>query len=653
MLHAFYRCLDNKTASRMRLAWAAAAALVLVSVTPLIADLPAQADPSPQAGPTAGGTPVTGALPSLGFSEIAGSWYATYGLGTDGDIYAWGYNANGALGNNYNPEDSAVPIPVSKVNIPAGVTFTAVAGGGINQSSGYGLGSDGNIYAWGKGPLGTGTTADSPVPVRVDTTNLPAGVTFTGVAGCGGVSHALASDGSIYSWGYANAGTLGNNTSTGVALVPVRVDTSALPVGLTFTEVICNVNSASLALGSDGMIYTWGADYSSVFGGGPANFPKAPVPVDMSAFPGVTFTALAAAQGGTNYGLGSDGNIYAWGNSGFGALGNGATTGTSPLPVKVTAPAGVTFTAVSGLHAGALALGSDGNIYGWGANIANWLGIGTPFESPVPIKIDTWNLPSGVAITQVASGPLTAFALGTDGVWYAWGSNSNGGLMGIGSTSPTESAVLLPVQIPAPVIQSVTFDGVEGTNLAQTGATWTADTPPGCGPVDVVVNYLDLTGQAQSATYPNGFIYGSAPVITTEPSSGDVSNDGSFRASVEVAGDAAPSLQWQQQASDGTWTDLPGQTGATLTVAVLTKTASFRVVATNCWGAEYAATSEVITATVPDIDTGPVDVTPPAPVTVSHTGGTASAGPSPVMMAIALCLTMTGAAILTRRRRGD
>ncbi len=79
---------------------------------------------------------------------------STYAVGSDGNAYAWGDNAEGDLGDGTQTYSST---PV-RVDLPAGVTAKAVAGGSDN---GYAIGSDGNVYAWGwngQGELGDGTT---------------------------------------------------------------------------------------------------------------------------------------------------------------------------------------------------------------------------------------------------------------------------------------------------------------------------------------------------------------------------------------------------------------------------------------------------------------------------------------------------------------
>ena len=79
-------------------------------------------------------------------------------------LQGWGDNAYGELGNG-TKVNAAVP---KAVTLPSGVTgFTAVAAGGEHTLA---IGSDGNLYAWGDnshGQLGNGPTiTSSTTPVR-------------------------------------------------------------------------------------------------------------------------------------------------------------------------------------------------------------------------------------------------------------------------------------------------------------------------------------------------------------------------------------------------------------------------------------------------------------------------------------------------------
>ena len=381
------------------------------------------------------------------FTAAAGSYYDGYGLGSDGNIYAWGFNYAGDLGNG-STADSSVPVKVDASALPAtALPFKAVAAG---HYFAYALGSDGNIYAWGqnsRGALGDGTNTTRYVPVQVDTSTLPAGaLQFTAVAAGTASGYGLGSDGNIYAWGANFNGQLGNGL-TADSYLPVQVDTSALPTGaLPFTAVAAG-QSVAYGLGSDGMIYAWGQSNYGQLGNVSLTYSPVPVPVSVpaSAPAGFRFTAVAVGTY-TSYGLGSDGKIYAWGYGDHGQFGNGSITN-SPVPVPVNTPAGVpagfTFTAVASNGPSGYGLGSDGNIYAWGTGNYGQLGNNATSQSNVPVKVDTSALPDeALPFTKVGAAGSSGYGLGSDGNIYAWGYNGNGDL---GNNSTTNS--LVPVQV--------------------------------------------------------------------------------------------------------------------------------------------------------------------------------------------------------------
>jgi len=146
---------------------------------------------------------------------LLGSLSAALGRGTpahattpSGAAYAWGSNGSGQLGNG-TTTDSNTP---AMVNLPTGVTATAVAAGRYHSLA---IGSDGKVYAWGyngSGQMGNGTNTESHTPVMV---SLPSDVTATAVAAGDDHSLAIGSDGKIYAWGANTNGQLGNGMSNG------------------------------------------------------------------------------------------------------------------------------------------------------------------------------------------------------------------------------------------------------------------------------------------------------------------------------------------------------------------------------------------------------------------------------------------------------
>jgi len=155
-------------------------------------------------------------------TAIAAGHYHSLAIGSDGNAYAWGYNAYGQLGSGIaTGTDSSVPVAVG---VP--VRVTAIAAGSYHSLA---IGSDGNTYAWGNngtGQLGNNSTTESHVPVAV---HLPAGVKPIAIAAGGNHSLAIGSNGKLYAWGSNVFGQLGNTTTT-PSLIPVTV---SLPPGTT------------------------------------------------------------------------------------------------------------------------------------------------------------------------------------------------------------------------------------------------------------------------------------------------------------------------------------------------------------------------------------------------------------------------------------
>ncbi|MFF3025811.1 putative Ig domain-containing protein [Microbacterium sp. NPDC057944] len=192
-------------------------------------------------------------------TQIANGNGNAYALGSDGWVYSWGGSFMGGNGDgNVGGPDRLSPVKLAQGAVPTGVTFTQVAAGSY---VGYALGTDGKIYSWGNngnGSLGIGDPAApaSGVPVAVAQGEMPAGIGITKIVASEFHTLVLADDGSMYSWGSNPDGQLGNNTTTNAA-APAKVDTSDIPAGVTITDIEVGLQ-ASFGLGSDGRLYSWG-----------------------------------------------------------------------------------------------------------------------------------------------------------------------------------------------------------------------------------------------------------------------------------------------------------------------------------------------------------------------------------------------------------
>ena len=243
-------------------------------------------------------------------------------VGSDGNAYAWGYNNYGELGDGTDINKSTpvmVKMPDRKTyqDLPKDFTYLQVSAGEYHSAA---IGSDGYVYAWGYnnyGQLGNNTTSRytaNTVPVRVRDPASPndtsKGLKATQVSGGYNYSLALGSDGYAYAWGDNDHGQLGNKGTSDPYPYPVKVLASAQSTSTYGSWLHAAQISAgdhhSLAIGTDGNAKAWGYNGYSRLGDGTTTESNVPVPVAFKPQPvisSVTFDTIPAkdlAQIGNN-----------------------------------------------------------------------------------------------------------------------------------------------------------------------------------------------------------------------------------------------------------------------------------------------------------------------------------------------------------------
>jgi alpha-tubulin suppressor-like RCC1 family protein len=294
--------------------------------------------------------------------------------------------------------------------------------------------------------LGDNSTTQRLTPVQVKD-NTGTGFLTGVVSVAAGTNHslALASDNTVWAWGSNTYGQLGDNSST-QKIIPVQVKDHAGTGNLTGIIAIAAGQYLSLALKSDGTVWTWGSGDFALGNNTQGNNAYTPVQVKDYLGTGVLTGITAIATSGVgSLALASDNTVWAWGYNYYGELGDNTTTHRL-IPVHVKDASGTDnltgITAIS-MTIHSLAVKSDGTVWAWGSNSYGQLGDNTTSERHLPVQLKD-NTGTGflTGAVSVAAGSLHSYALKSDGTVWAWGLNFYGEL---GNNSTTNS--LIPVQV--------------------------------------------------------------------------------------------------------------------------------------------------------------------------------------------------------------
>jgi len=341
--------------------------------------------PDGQAGINAGlqhGTPT----PVFGIREpviqIATSNSDSYALTSAGAVWAWGAGAHGELGDGQDTPFVSRPVQVS---FPSGVIIVSLPTT-MPYETAMAIDSQGNVWGWGYdqgSELCMSSYSRISVPTELPLTDV------TLASGAGG--HALFdSNGKVYGCGVNTYGDLGNGTTTD-SPTPTAV------LNLSFGSVQALVSSwqGSGALMSNGWYFDWGFNGAGQLGNGSTT--NSTVPVLVSLHAAVTQVSQGGSDGknGQTVALLSDGSVWSWGNGRWGQLGDGSSKSSSS-PVQVATRKGVTFSAVASGGSTSYAIDDNGNLWAWGQNNDGQLGTGGTTPTSVPVSV-------GVSLDGISS----------------------------------------------------------------------------------------------------------------------------------------------------------------------------------------------------------------------------------------------------------
>jgi alpha-tubulin suppressor-like RCC1 family protein len=347
-----------------------------------------------------------------------------------GQLYAFGFNQEGQLGNETNFETGTPNPTPTLVTLPgeAGPVTQAATGTGFSLA----ITSGGQLYAFGgngSGQLGyrlKGEDTVNPTPTLV---TLPGEIGGVIQAAAGfDFSLVVTAGGQLYSFGYNWDGALGDDAHNGNGGPNPTPALVTLP-GATGPVIQAAAGAYhSLALTATGQLYAFGQNFYGELGT-ELKQTRTTTPV-LVTLPGAggPVTQIAA---GKQFSLAvtSSGQLYAFGENRNGELGNTTNDLTgepNPMPTRVTLPGEVgPVTQVAAGLEHTLALTSSGQLYAFGDNQEGELGDTTNLEkwwpNPTPTPV---GLPGASGrIVQIAADKESSFALTSTGELYAFGSN--------------------------------------------------------------------------------------------------------------------------------------------------------------------------------------------------------------------------------------
>ncbi|MCF7930801.1 MAG: InlB B-repeat-containing protein [Acholeplasmataceae bacterium] len=200
--------------------------------------------------------------------DISVGYSFSIALSSYGEVFAWGHNDSGQLGNESN-EDVYTPLNITnKFLLSENEQIILISSGGGHASA---VTSSGRMFIWGSnytGQLGDNTLISRNVPQDITQAfGLDTNEWISRVNLGQSNSSIITTNGRVFTWGYNSQGKLGDGTATN-RLQPVEITNNFI---LSENETIIDIwlgGNHSSAITSMGEAFIWGYNFYGSLGDG-------------------------------------------------------------------------------------------------------------------------------------------------------------------------------------------------------------------------------------------------------------------------------------------------------------------------------------------------------------------------------------------------
>ena len=317
---------------------------------------------------------------------VSSGLVVTAGIKSDGTLWMCGYNKKGTLGVATTNENANRSSPVQVGSLATWKFVTT--GGGLAATAA--LMTNGTLWTWGSNTSGLLGQASALVinpplacssPVQVGSLN-----NWKQISAGGTHMLAVKTDGTLWTWGDNTNGQLGLGVAGATASLrrssPVQVGSLT-----NWQSVSAGYSNFSAAIKTDGTLWTWGQNNTGSLGLGDTTSRSSPVQVGLLA----NWKSIATGEDlgtGNMFAIKTDGTLWSTGAGSYGQLGLGGITSRSILTQVGLL---TNWMMVSSTYRHVNFIKTDGTLWSCGYNAYGNLGLGDAINRSSPVQVGSLN----------------------------------------------------------------------------------------------------------------------------------------------------------------------------------------------------------------------------------------------------------------------